>query len=39
MAVGMRKEEATRHQAVTQDGPIIGMISVSNNLRYDSGVV
>ena len=39
MAVGMRKEEATRHPAVTQDGSIIGVISVSNTLRYDSGVV
>jgi CBS domain-containing protein len=38
-AVRMMKEQATRHLAVTQDGQIIGMISVSNILRYYSGVV
>jgi signal-transduction protein with cAMP-binding, CBS, and nucleotidyltransferase domain len=38
-AVRMMKEQATRHLAVTQDGSIIGMISVSNILRYYSGVV
>jgi CBS domain-containing protein len=38
-AVRMMKEHATRHLAVTQDGDIIGVISVSNLLRYYSGVV
>jgi CBS domain-containing protein len=38
-AVRLMKEQATRHLAVTQDGQIIGMISVSNILRYYSGVV
>ena len=38
-AVRLMKEHATRHLAVTQDGQIIGMISVSNILRYYSGVV
>lgn len=38
-AVRMMKEQATRHLAVTQDGAIIGVISVSNVLRYYSGVV
>ena len=37
-AVRMMKEQATRHLAVTQDGAIIGVISVSNVLRYYSGV-
>jgi CBS domain-containing protein len=37
-AVRMMKERATRHLAVTQDGQIIGMISVSNILRYYSGI-
>ncbi|MEO6112578.1 MAG: CBS domain-containing protein, partial [Nitrospiraceae bacterium] len=37
-AVRMMKEQATRHLAVTQDGQIIGVISVSNILRYYSGV-
>jgi CBS domain-containing protein len=37
-AVRKMKEQATRHLAVTQDGQIIGMISVSNILRYYSGV-
>lgn len=35
----MMKEHATRHLGVTQDGDIIGVISVSNILRYYSGVV
>ena len=35
----MMKEQATRHLAVTQDGAIIGVISVSNILRYYSGVI
>ncbi len=38
-AVRLMKEQATRHLAVTQDGEIIGIISVSNILRYYSGVV
>ena len=38
-AVRMMKEHGTRHLAVTQDGAIIGVISVSNVLRYYSGVV
>lgn len=38
-AVRMMKEQATRHLAVTQDQQIIGVISVSNVLRYYSGVV
>lgn len=38
-AVRTMKEQATRHLAVTQDGQIIGVISVSNVLRYYSGVV
>ncbi len=38
-AVRMMKEQATRHLAVTQDGQIVGVISVSNILRYYSGVV
>ncbi|MEX5217242.1 MAG: cyclic nucleotide-binding/CBS domain-containing protein [Nitrospiraceae bacterium] len=37
-AVRMMKDQATRHLAVTQDGEIIGVISVSNILRYYSGV-
>lgn len=39
MAVRMMKEQATRHLAMTQDGWIIGTISLSNILRYDSAVV
>ena len=38
-AVRLMKDEATRHLAVTQDNSIIGVISVSNILRYYSGVV
>lgn len=38
-AVRLMKDQATRHLAVTQDGQIIGVISVSNILRYYSGVV
>lgn len=37
-AVRLMKDRATRHVAVTQDGQIIGVISVSNILRYYSGV-
>jgi len=37
-AVRMMKEQSTRHLAVTQDGAIIGVISVSNILRYYSGI-
>ncbi len=38
-AVRLMKDRATRHLAVTQDRQIIGVISVSNILRYYSGVV
>lgn len=38
-AVRLMKEQGTRHLGVTQDGAIIGVISVSNILRYYSGVV
>lgn len=38
-AVRLMKEQATRHLAVEQDGAIVGVISVSNILRYYSGVV
>lgn len=38
-SVRLMKEQGTRHLAVTQDGQIIGVISVSNILRYYSGVV
>lgn len=38
-AVRLMKDKATRHLAVTQDGTIVGLISVSNILRYYSGVV
>ena len=37
-AVRMMKDKATRHLAVTDQGEIIGMLSVSNILRYYSGV-
>jgi CBS domain-containing protein len=37
-AVRMMKDQATRHLGVIQDGEIIGVISVSNILRYYSGV-
>ncbi|MBI4401225.1 MAG: CBS domain-containing protein [Nitrospirae bacterium] len=38
-AVRLMKDKATRHLAVTEQGEIIGVISVSNILRYYSGVV
>ncbi|CAI4031365.1 CBS domain-containing protein [Nitrospira tepida] len=38
-AVRMMKDRATRHLAVTDRGEITGLISVSNILRYYSGVV
>jgi CBS domain-containing protein len=38
-AVRLMKDKATRHLAVTEDGAIIGVISVSNILQYYSGVV
>jgi signal-transduction protein with cAMP-binding, CBS, and nucleotidyltransferase domain len=37
-AVRLMKDQGTRHLAVTEDGAIIGIISVSNILRYYSGV-
>lgn len=38
-AVRLMKEKATRHLAVTDQGEIIGVISVSNILQYYSGVL
>ena len=38
-AVRMMKDKATRHLAVTDRGEIAGLISVSNILRYYSGVM
>lgn len=38
-AVRLMKEKGTRHLAVTEDGNIVGVISVSNILRYYSGVL
>lgn len=38
-AVRLMKDHNTRHLGVVQDGEIIGVISVSNILRYYSGVV
>ncbi len=37
-AVHLMKEKATRHVCVTESGKIIGLISVSDILRYYSGV-
>ncbi len=37
-AVRLMKEKATRHLAVTENGHIIGLVSVSDVLRYYSGV-
>ena len=37
-AVRLMKNKGTRHLAVTEDGAIIGVLSVSNILRYYSGV-
>ena len=37
-AVRLMKEKATRHICVTESGKIIGLISVSDVLRYYSGV-
>lgn len=37
-AVRLMKEKATRHLAVTESGKIVGVISVSDVLRYYSGV-
>jgi len=38
-AVRLMKDKATRHLAVTEERKIVGIISVSNILRYYSGVV
>ncbi len=38
-AVRLMKEQATRHVAVTEHGGVIGVLSVSNVLRYYSGIV
>ena len=37
--VKLMKEKATRHVAVTESGKIVGIISVSDVLRYYSGVI
>lgn len=37
--VNLMKEKATRHVAVTESGKVVGVISVSDVLRYYSGVV
>ncbi|NKB81103.1 MAG: CBS domain-containing protein [Nitrospirales bacterium] len=37
-AVKLMKEKATRHVAVTENGTIIGVISVSDVIRYYSGI-
>ncbi|MGB0909001.1 MAG: cyclic nucleotide-binding/CBS domain-containing protein [Nitrospirales bacterium] len=37
-AVRLMKEKATRHLAVTESGRVIGVVSVSDVLRYYSGV-
>ncbi len=38
-AVRLMKEKATRHLAVTESGRIVGVVSVSDVIRYYSGVV
>ena len=38
-AVRAMKDQGTRHLAVTDEGQIVGVLSVSNILRYYSGVV
>jgi len=38
-AVRLMKEKGTRHLAVTESGRIVGVLSVSDVLRYYSGVV
>jgi signal-transduction protein with cAMP-binding, CBS, and nucleotidyltransferase domain len=38
-AVRLMKDKATRHLAVTENGAIVGVLSVSNILQYYSGVV
>ena len=38
-AVRLMKEQGTRHLAVTDSGRIVGVVSVSDVLRYYSGVV
>ena len=37
-AVSMMKEKSTRHVCVTESGKIVGLISVSDILRYYSGI-
>ena len=37
-AVRLMKEKATRHLAITESGKIVGVLSVSDVLRYYSGV-
>jgi signal-transduction protein with cAMP-binding, CBS, and nucleotidyltransferase domain len=38
-AVRLMKEKGTRHLAVTESGRIVGVVSVSDVIRYYSGVV
>lgn len=38
-AVRIMKEQGTRHLAVTESGRVVGVVSVSDVLRYYSGVV
>jgi CBS domain-containing protein len=38
-AVRLMKEKGTRHLAVTESERIVGIVSVSDILRYYSGVV
>jgi CBS domain-containing protein len=38
-AVRLMKEKGTRHLAVTENNRIVGVVSVSDILRYYSGVV
>ena len=38
-AVRLMKEKATRHVAVSENGKLVGVLSVSDILRYYSGVV
>ncbi len=37
-AVKLMKDKATRHLSVTESGKVVGLISVSDVLRYYSGV-
>jgi CBS domain-containing protein len=37
-AVRLMKDRGVRHLAVTEDGTVVGVLSVSDLLRYYSGV-